>query len=324
MRFGWGRNSAQRGLVGIDLAGGCAFAQIERQRGQKPRLVASDFLGGEAAASVRELKAERQRLKLGKTPCSTLLDAQDYQLLLVEAPRVDPSELRAAVRWRVKDLIDFHIDDAVIDVFEIPGQQQRAQGQVMMYAVVARASAVRQRIELIEGGDLKLAVVDIPELALRNIAALSDIDANGAVTVKLDERGGLVVVTRQYNLFLARRFEIGTNALRTAAEESSEPPDEARYGPIADLLDSIVLEIQRSIDYYDRHFHQPPLAGLLLAPPGPDLDWLDVQLFRRLGLPVKRLDLNDLLDCAQPLDATQQNLRLMAIGAALRDEETSL
>ena len=33
-----------------------------------------------------------------------------YNLLQIEAPKVPPEELRSAVRWRVKDLIDFPID----------------------------------------------------------------------------------------------------------------------------------------------------------------------------------------------------------------------
>jgi len=57
---------------------------------------------------------------LDRQQCSTLLDIGDYQLLLVDAPEVPPQELRAAVRWQIQDLIDFHIDDAVLDVFDAP------------------------------------------------------------------------------------------------------------------------------------------------------------------------------------------------------------
>lgn len=322
MRIGWG-SKANEGLVGLTLGNGLSIATIERPREGRPRLAVCSSTGVGLSIGERELRGERQRLKLGRGRISTVLEPEDYQLLLVEAPRVEPTELRAAVRWRVKELIDFHIDDAVIDVFEIPGQELRGQAQAMMYAVVAQSRLVRQRIDLLESADLALEVIDIPELALRNIVALAAEDAAGLITLQLAQRSGLIMVTRQQNLFLARRIEIGAATLVEAAAGSSAPGSE-EFGALSDLLDSIVLEIQRSIDYYDRHFAQPPLAAAAVAPPGPGLDWLDEQLKRRLGLPVRRLDLNDLLDIAQPLDVATQAHCLLAIGAALRQVETAL
>ncbi len=324
----WGK--AAGGLLGVALGDRVATAVIDRSRGTRPRLSQGGCLELPATVDAPKLKHELHGLRLGKARCTTLMAPEDYQLLLVEAPRVEPAELRAAVRWRVKDLIDYHIDDAVLDVFEIPGQRQGAQGQVMMYAVVAKASAVRQRIDLLERSDLRLEAIDIPELALRNIAALAAEDATGAVMLHLADDHGLITVTRQGNLFLARRIEIGAAKLReqpNANQPLADPADP--YGDPLDialdrLIDSIVLEIQRSIDYYDRHFSQPSLAGVLVAPPGPGLAGLESRLKRVLGLPVRRLDLNQLLDTGKPLDEATQANCLLAIGAALRHEETAL
>jgi len=331
LRFGLGGKAAPDGLVGISCAGGLAIAVVERPRGLRPRLADCTWGAPSQALDARELRNQCQRLRLGRAPCATVMDPQDYQLLLVEAPRVEPSELRAAIRWQVKELIDFHIDDAVLDVFEIPGQGPHAQSQarIMMYAVAARAAAVRQRIELLERCDLRLNVIDIPEMALRNIAALTEEDARGVVMLHLGESSGLITLTRQHNLYLARRIEVGAAALRAAAgsgaagsELASGDPGDTRFDQ---LIDAIVLEIQRSIDYYDRHFAQPPLAGVLVAPPGPGLEHgLESSLSSRLGLPVRRLDLNELMEVAQPLDASTQAHCLLAVGAALRQEEMAL
>ena len=86
---------------------------------------------------------------LGRQQCSTLLDIGDYQLLVVDAPEVPPQELRAAVRWQIQDLIDFHIDDAVLDVFDAPPGGP-AGTRKQMYVVVARAATVKQRIDQLE------------------------------------------------------------------------------------------------------------------------------------------------------------------------------
>src|ERR687892_711329 len=52
--------------------------------------------------------------------CTTLLKPREYNILLVEAPAVKPDELKAAVRWRIKDMLDYHVDDATIDVLDVP------------------------------------------------------------------------------------------------------------------------------------------------------------------------------------------------------------
>jgi MSHA biogenesis protein MshI len=324
----WGR-SKRNGLVGLASGEHAAIAVIDRSRGARPRLLACRYLP-EATAESRDLRSEMHGLRLAKSPCVGLVSGEDYQLLLVEAPRVEPSELRTAVRWRIKDLIDYHIDDAVLDVFEISGQRQAAQGNVMMYAVVARAATVRKQVEQIERSDLKPMAIDIPEMALRNIAALAPEDATGAVLLYLGEHSGLITVSRGGSLFLARRIEVGSAALREQPNADHPLADnEDGFGDPLDmaldgLIDRIVLEIQRSVDYYDRHFNQPPLSCVLVAPTGPGLGGLESRLRRVLGLAVKRLDLNNLLDTEAPLDESTQAECLLAIGAALRHDEAVL
>ncbi|MGS0759271.1 hypothetical protein ACVBEH_33460, partial [Roseateles sp. GG27B] len=55
-------------------------------------------------------------LELGKRPALALLEASDYQLLKVAAPRVPPNELKAATRWQVKGLIDTQLENVTLDV----------------------------------------------------------------------------------------------------------------------------------------------------------------------------------------------------------------
>ena len=149
-----------------------------------------------------------------------MLEPAGYRLLLVEAPDVPADELRAAVRWRVKDLIDFHIDDAVIDVFEMP-PHARGGPRKMMYAVTAKAEIVKREIDRIEAAGLELAVVDIPELSLRNIATLLESDQRGAALLYLSERRSTLLLVRQGVLYLARYIETGVATLADAGELQS-------------------------------------------------------------------------------------------------------
>src|ERR1041385_6627200 len=68
----------------------------------------------------KDFERVAKELGLENYQCLTLLPASDYQLLLVDAPNVPALELKTAVRWRIKDMLDYHVEDATIDVLDIP------------------------------------------------------------------------------------------------------------------------------------------------------------------------------------------------------------
>lgn len=302
------RRARAQAAVGVYIADNVlSVASIEHDRGRRPRLVQADC---------RELDATSDREKLlrslvpsGRIPVNLVLASRHYELLLVEAPRVEPSELRAAIRWKVKNLIDFHIDDAVVDVFEIPGQQNRPQGQSMMYAIAVRAREIRNHVDQFSTADLNLEVIDVADMALRNLAALLDDDARGVAMIYLDEDRGVITLTRQGSLFLSRRLETGTRQIE-------------QRGPEA--FDQITLEVQRSLDYYDSHFAQPPISSVQVLPGLSGSDALATNLGDGLNVPVHTFDPKAVLECQVPIPAEHVGAVLIAIGGALRHEEVSL
>ena len=102
--------------------------------------------------------------------CTTLLRPQEYNILLVEAPAVKPEELKSAVRWRIKDMLDYHVDDATIDVLDVPVPAGTAQRAHYMYTVAARNDTIRATLDRFNAGGIPLAVIDIPDTAQRNVA----------------------------------------------------------------------------------------------------------------------------------------------------------
>ena len=77
--------------------------------------------------------------------------------------------MRAAVRWRLRDAISFKVDDAAVDVFEIPESARRTQTR-MLFAVAARATAVERLTSTLQPAAKGFYAIDIPELCLRNIS----------------------------------------------------------------------------------------------------------------------------------------------------------
>lgn len=291
---------------------GITCARVRRDRDTTPSLELCAFLpvdntavqGAEVARLVREHD-------LGRPQCVSALDLGSYSLLLVEAPDVPPNELRAAIRWRVKDLIDFHIDDAVIDVFDIPNQRATANRR-MMYVVAVKAEWIKRMVNLLTNADLRLEVIDIPELAIRNIAALMPEDVAGVAILHLGRQRGLITITRQSSLYLSRRIETGYEALGGSLESA------------APRLDRITVEIQRSMDYYESNFSQPAISSLVLTPLPKVIPGVEKHLAEQLGIAVKTMDINQLIDVETPVPAVVQSACIMAIGSALRLESKAL
>ncbi|MGA2776819.1 MAG: pilus assembly protein PilM [Steroidobacteraceae bacterium] len=248
-----------------------------------------------------------ERSELGAV--GTVLDAADYQLLLVESPDVLAAELKAAVRWRLKDMIDFPLDEAVVDVFGIPEPVRRT-GAKMMYAVAAKRQAVEDHVATIKAVTQRFDVIDIPELALRNLAAQMPEAAEGMILLWLNAQSAQLLVIKQSTLYLARTVQFTS---QRGSNTVSGVPD----------VDAIALELQRSTDYFESHYEQSPIGHLVIAPHNEHADMLAAALRDQTSMRIQTIDLNRVLTVAPGADAASRST-LLAIGAALRDDHLKL
>lgn len=256
----------------------------------------------------REFGAKRFR-------CTTLLKPQEYNILLVEAPAVKPEELRAAVRWRVKDMLDYHVDDATIDVLDVPVPAGAGAQRVhYMYAVAARNDTVRATIERFAAGGMPLQVIDIPDTAQRNVAARLESDQRGVVALSFDAQGGLVTVSHAGELYLSRRLDI------TDAQLAAD--DDAR----ARVLERVLAETQRSLDHCERTYPFFALGRVLVGPVAGE-GLLREHLAANLYLPVESLELAKVFRlpaASRDWAAAEQAKWLKLFGAGLRVEKKAL
>lgn len=324
------RTRRAEGLVGVGVQpDGVSLAHVVLRQQATPDLLSCQFVPtADGQSAEQALGALTRPLKGTRTRVVNFLEPGTTSLSLVEAPEVNPSELRAAVRWRIKDMLDFHIDDAVIDVFDIPSQGDRGRSR-MMYVVAARTAAVQRRIDLIEDCGLNLTAIDIPELAQRNIASVLPEDASGVALLHLTSNRGLLTLTQRGVLYLARTLEMGLDDLVQAGQsaEESELGFGAADGPslaMQRLLDSIVLEVQRSLDYCESHFAVPPIGHLMIAPTPQPMPDVIGHLSANLGVKVQALDLNAVFNTNEALSDELQWRCFLTIGAALRHEQVAL
>ena len=267
------------------------------------------------AADPKSLERVAREFGAKRFRCTTILKPQEYQLLLVEAPAVKADELKAAVRWRIKDMLDYHVDDATIDVLDVPVPASSAQRTHHMYTVAARNDVVRATVDRFTAAGLPLAVIDIPDLAQRNIAVLLESDGRAVVMLTFDAHGGLITVTHAGELYLSRRLEI-------TADQLADADDELR----ARLLDRVLVETQRSLDHCERSYSFFALGKVVIGPTA-DAALLREHLAANLYLPVELLDLGTVLRLpatASDWTAAEHARWLKLLGAGLRVEKKAL
>lgn len=288
------------------------LAHIERPAEGKPRvehwgIVKADDKDG------AELQQAAQEYNLARYRCATLLHPAEYQLLMVDAPSVPREELKAAIRWRVKDLLDFHIDDATMDVLDIPVDKDAAGTSHYMYAVAAKNDVVREQIAQFERASIGLQVIDIPETAQRNIAQLYETANRGVGMLTFNSAGGLFTLSFEGELYLARRLDITWSQLVSAPESQRQA-----------YFERIGVEIQRSLDHFERQYREITLSELLLGPMPEDVGLLAF-LSSQLYLPVRQVNLADALEfVGADMGIDQQWQLFHVLGAALRVEATVL
>ena len=287
---------------------GISFALVNRLDDQ----LHLDSLAFDTADNVEDLTGLLKQLvsKHGLKGKSAVfvMHPQHYAVVQIESPEVAPEELKNAVRWRIKDLIDFHIDDAEIDLVPLP-QGKRTGSPKLMYAVATKTSYVQSIAEAMQEAGLEINAIDITELALRNMT-YADAEENRALALLyLSEFVSLIEICDNGSLCLSRHINLDVSRMDTDSSDGR-----------SEILDILSLEIQRSLDYYESQFANGAAAKLnvisQIAIPHEEFQEVAGSY---LTVPIEPLHAFDSLQGADHHDSKLLASCAPAIGAAIRN-----
>jgi MSHA biogenesis protein MshI len=127
--------------------------------------------------------------------------------------------------------------------------------------------------------------------------------------LSFDENGGLLTFTFDGELYLSRHIDVPLSLL-------NQPDSEQQRH-----FDRITLELQRSMDHFERQFSFITISKLVLAPLPPAVN-LEAYLATNLYLPVSTLNLDEVFDfsAVSGVGPAQRMQCFLALGAALRTE----
>lgn len=306
MALGESKANGEAWTAVVFAAGRVTVAEIARQTGGMPRVRCCESFAC-TGSEVDALKRLKRAKRLTGKRCTTLLGAGQYQLLQVDLPgnaaELPRDELRASLRWRIKEMVDFPVEQAGIDILDIPAAGSR---NPQLWVVVASHDVLQPRIRQFQDAKVGLAVIDIPDLAQRNLAGLFEESNRGLAFLAFDRLGGRLTITCNGELYMTRHIDVGATEL-TGTDAGT-------------LYERVLLDIQRSLDNFDRNHGAIGLTRLLVGPlPGGEafVDYLRANL----ALPVARANLAEVMDLAQTPELTNAATQAdawLALGAALR------
>jgi len=289
-------------------SGSVTLTHVLRKPNVPPQVCLLDTFAVEKS-EVEALQRLRVARHLTSYACTTLMPNGEYNLTQLDAPTVPKEERKEALRWALKEAVSYPLDGACVDVLDIPSDGLPAGRSAGVLVVSAGEQAVRARVAAFESAKITLDAVDVPELAQRNVAALLEDDNRGLAFLRIDETGMMLTLTFHGELIAVRRGDV--NAVQLNGADADQR---------ARVKERLILELQRSLDNFDRQYSHIPISKVVVAT-YPLVEDLVSDLGESTYVPVREMDLATVMDfptVPELKDPQCQAKYLLAIGAALR------
>jgi MSHA biogenesis protein MshI len=312
--------------------------------------------------SLEDFTRGLQALGLKDLDATIMLRAPQYQWLQIDTPNVPPEELRAAARYQVREMLQTHVDDVTLDVMRVGDGQHKGSGSSFVVAatnamvkdVMAMADALHCNVSVID-------VQEAAQRNLQSALAVRDgsLERANAELILIEGQQAMLTISANQELFYTRRFEVPEGFLSAnwgqgvAAEapidgftpvqeyvpdyaagdislgsdyatSSLAPPTQRSVSsPDDDKAQRLVLEIQRSLDVWDRTWSSLPLNGLRVFA-GDRSAELANWLVQQLGQTVTPLDVSEIFLGLDSVSVADLAMCLPLLGVLLRSEGSSL
>jgi MSHA biogenesis protein MshI len=241
-------------------------------------------------------------------PVVLVLAPEHYNTYPVPAPSVPADEMREALRWKLREVLPYSPEEAVVDFVRLARNADSNAAQ-NLFAVAALRRSVAQSTAPFVAAGVNLQAVDIAEMAQRNLLAeLPAMDESRAL-LGMDESSALLTVVHEGALCFARRIQIP----RSLAAGDEEPEHVATR---------IAAQVQHSLEVVERQSGLSPVRSVWIGP-HPYCALIARCIADQSGLECPQLDLHAELRFAP--DAGELSPERLcgapiAIGAALRNE----
>lgn len=206
MKFRWPFNKTiNQQWVGINLSALSPSATIHSPEGV---LSCASF---DAEKGIKALERWIVSNTEAGMPAVLVLDDDDYELILAEAPNVPDEELSAALEFRIADLLAQPIEHTAIQAIRLPQDAYRGR-MSMAHVIAAPNEKIKAWVKWAEKLHLKIAVITVPELSLLNVLVANSV-SHGIAVLELGPKQGSIRIYQEGALYLTRHVEVGLEVL---------------------------------------------------------------------------------------------------------------
>jgi type IV pilus assembly protein PilM len=224
----------------------------------------------------------------------------------ISLPAMTPEELEDQIAWEAEQYIPFDINDVNLD-FEILDTDLSASGKMTVLLVASKKEIINEYVSVFNEAGLKLVVVDVDSFAVQNIFEMNYSPSENEVIALVNigasimnmnvVKGGVSLFTRDVqmggNLYteeIQRQFSFSSKDAEKCKVTGECPDKEKLKDTISRVNDTLSLEINRSLDFYNSTAEDLKIGKIYLSGGGSKTSMLSESLSQRLGLPVELLN----------------------------------
>lgn len=286
-------------------AEGFAVAEIKLEE-DRPKVIQCHFVHNTNLKIRGELIAEMiSRRKISTQNVVLVLDSADYRFLLADAPDVPVENLRYVMPNKIKDSLPWKVADTTIDVLVLPPDAFRGRKK-NVYVAAVETDLVSHNVRMLRKAACDVVAVTTVEMALKSfwdIAMMSPKESIGILS--LSGAGGIVLMMSEGAVYLTRKISVALDTLGNDGVDRQE------------IFDQIVLEIQRSVDFYESQLGKGTVTKLVMLPTTVDLGVGYDYIEQNISTDIDRLDPLSLYSHSHEMSARDQAFCMTALGAAV-------
>lgn len=289
------------------------------------------------AESIRNLYAN---LKIKNKNVATSVAGHSLIIKKIQLPLMTEDELEEQIQWEAEQYIPFEIDEVNID-FQILGPLPGEDAQMEVLLVAVKKDIINDYTAVIAEAGLTVLAVDVDAFAIENLFEVGYPDMLDKPVVLIDIGAGIMSINILKNgtSTFTRDITMGgsnfTEEIQKELGVSYEDAEVLKLGGVSEhagpeevsqiltgVIDSIVLEIQRSLDFYSATSSEEDVHGIFLSGGAAMVPGLAMAVEERVGVPVqiihafKGFDVNpkefdpDYLEAMGPVAAVAAGLAL--------------
>lgn len=304
------RSVAFEGALGVMLADQCVRGCFIDQHQMQINNVSYFQLADSEPANFIALTREKLQLQTRKKiPATLVLAPHQFQFFLIEDMTTEEKYKRESIQWRLTELLDYSVEEAIVDYIELPSKQN-AHHKPLIYALAMHKDQLKEKMDWAHDCGLQLTKVDIWQNAIRRALTQFVIPNTGCLVLYIAQEKLAIAIFKENILCLMRDIVLPNQALCQNKKSDLMP-----------FYESVCLEIQRSIDYCASVIC-PAYVGKVLIYNESDLN-IDLSVIEKmLGFNVSHFpsvdDLFDTVDDTVDDTAKQNPITLGAAMGAIR------